>query len=169
MDKRLRIVVLAGLAVIIGWIAATPAETQPAPDPCVSTDGRRSDNEVWTTNSWGFFNRRDYQGAVANAGACIDNWSSAATQIQARMGSNCPIEGAATAEQQTAIHRNGVLNDVATNYWILGRSHQALGNRAEARAAYASCAALPCARTWDPRGWFWNPATDCANRARQLN
>jgi len=156
--------------IILGALALSwTVSAQEGADVCTSTDGRRSDNEVWTTQSWSLFNQRNYDGAARNVAACIDNWSAAATQIQTSLGSACPPTGSADARQQAATHRNGVLNDVATNYWILARSKQELGDRAAARFAYQQCADLRCARTWDPRGWFWDPAADCAARMARMN
>ena len=37
-----------------------------------------------------------------------------------------------------------------------------------AKEAYGQCVYMACGRAWDPKGWFWSPAEDCAKFARKL-
>ena len=37
-----------------------------------------------------------------------------------------------------------------------------------AKTSYGRCVYMSCGRTWDPQGWFWSPAKDCAKYARDL-
>ena len=157
---------------LLAFCADTPASSQlgqavtGSPSPCVSGDAR-SDNEAWTTRSWTRLNAGDFKGAVDNVGACAANWSEAAAQSQADMDQKhleCPPVGAVDSVTQAQINRNGPLNDVATNDFILGSAYEGLGDRRAANAAFQACARLRCARTWDARGWFWDTAAACRAR-----
>lgn len=158
-----------GLAVLISGPRSASSQDIEA-KPCTSSDPQISDNEAWTSKSWSLFNSGDYAGTVRNVNACLANWEPVARQTQAdmtAMRAPCPPVGKVDDGAKASIFQNGLLNDVATNLFILGRSNQALGNPDAARAAYESCASLQCARTWDPRGFFWSPALDC--RAQLAN
>lgn len=137
---------------------------------CISPDAR-SDNEAWSATSWKFFNDRKYDAAIANVNACLANWLPGAQKMQSDIesrGAKCPPVGPPDETTRKSTLSNGLLNDVATSLWIKGRSHEANGNRGAAKDAFASCAQLYCARTWDDRGWFWDPAGDCSIRLRSF-
>ena len=139
-------------------------------DACRSPD-MRSDNEAWTTNSWKFFNAKQYEAAIQNVEACIGNWMPMATQAQQNFdakGTQCPPVGAVDGATKKATFANGLLNDVGTNLWIKARSLEFLGNRDGAKQGYQACVKLRCSRTWDERGWFWDPAADCSARLQAL-
>lgn len=141
-----------------------------AADACRSPD-MRSDNEAWTANSWNFFNAKQYEAAIRNVDACVGNWTPMAVQTQQNLdtkGTQCPPVGAVDGPTKKATFANGFLNDVGTNLWIKARSLEFLGNRDGAKQGYQACAKLRCARTWDERGWFWDPAADCAARQQAL-
>ena len=38
----------------------------------------------------------------------------------------------------------------------------------QAKNSYAKCIFLMHGRAWDPKGWFWSPALDCAKRGKRL-
>ena len=38
----------------------------------------------------------------------------------------------------------------------------------EAKQSYAQCLYMEHGQAWDPNGWFWSPAEDCAVYARKL-
>lgn len=161
---------LALVSVAVLFLSApSPALVQPgAPgarslDSCLSGDAR-SDNEAWTTRSWSLLNAGNFRGAVDNVLACLARWSNAAAQSQAEMDDKhlaCPPVGAVDGSKQSEINANGLLNDVATNYFILGSAYEKLGDRQAAQSAYRTCARLRCARTWDPRNYYWAPAAAC--------
>lgn len=161
----------AGVALFAAYTTVAASYAQPA-DPCAPPPDGRSANEAWTTRSWTYFNRGDYQSAIANVDACLANWEDQASKLQAGMDAKkkeCPPVGAVDEATRKAIHNNGLLNDVATNLWIKARSYHSQGNIGAARNAYEACARLRCARTWDPKGWFWDPAGDCASRVKRMN
>jgi hypothetical protein len=156
-------------ALLVAGLASVPSIAIAA-DPCRSPD-MRSDNEAWTTNSWKLFNSKAYQAAIENVDACIANWMPMASQTQENFdakGAQCPPVGAVDGATKKSIFANGLLNDVGTNLWIKARSQEFLGIRDAAKKSYDACAKLRCARTWDERGWFWDPALDCSARLKAL-
>lgn len=166
---HLHATVMAGLIAVVGIFPSLSHHAIAAPS-CNSPDARSS-NEVWVSNSWDLFNARRYAEAVANVDACLHLWSATAEKLQRdhdSKSSGCPAVGGVNVEVRRLILANGPLNDVATSYWIKARSLQELGNDDQAKTAFESCAKLKCARTWDERGWFWNPAQDCSVRIRSL-
>ena len=63
----------------------------------------------------------------------------------------------------------GLLNDVATSRWIIGRSHQILGEKDLAAKWYKKAANLTFARTLNANGnGFWAPAEDANARITEL-
>ena len=151
-------------AMLAASLTASPAFPQTTVDPCGSPDGVRADNEAWASRSFDLFNKGDYRGAIANVNACMPRWAEQAEALQASLASASIPVGRVDGAARTAIYANGILNDVGSSRWLVGRANEALGDRAAAREAYTRCAQLTAARTWDLRGWFWSPASDCTAR-----
>jgi tetratricopeptide (TPR) repeat protein len=123
-----------------------------------------------TSDAWDAFNSDDFPKALELADACVQLHLGGAQAEQARLSARrlqVP-SGAVDAVQKEAVHRNGLLNDVATCAFIKGRSLEKLGNRLEAIRAYEVAARLSYGRCWDPQGWFWSPAEAAAGRLEVL-
>ena len=73
-----------------------------------------------------------------------------------------------SADEKKAILFRGVLNDVATCYYIKGQAAEGRGFIKEAIEAYTGAQQFPDARTYDPKGWFWSPAEAATDRIAQL-
>lgn len=113
-----------------------------------------------TVPAWTAFNAGQLDHAIAQAQQCIDRFGATAELQQDRLaGTALPPVGAVTIGEKHAIFRHGELNDVASCQWIKGMALFDLGRTAEADQAFAAVSRLPHGRTWDPRGWFWSPAT----------
>ena len=79
------------------------------------------------------------------------------------------LNRSADAVQKEAIHKNGLLNDVAACAFIKGRSMEKLGNRPGAVQAYKFATQLSYGRCWDPdQGSFWSPAASAAGRLKMI-
>jgi hypothetical protein len=64
------------------------------------------------------------------------------------------------------------MNDVSMALWTKARSLDELGLDIYAMEAYVECINMTHGRIWDsggyePQGWFWSPAEDCADRAQK--
>jgi glucan-binding YG repeat protein len=141
--------------------AQTDAKTQPAP----------SRNEKLTSAAWKALEKKSFREAIANADKCIESFEASAVKQQGQLekaGARVP-KGEVTEEEKKVVHKNGVLNDVGTCYFIKGKAHEGLTEKNAAVSAYKAAAKLTYARTWDPAGpWFWSPAEAAMERLEEL-
>jgi hypothetical protein len=144
-----------------------------APVPVAAAADARGLNERLTAESWAAFERGDFAGAMVPAQRCIAEFSGAADRAQADLEKvQAPVPASANpSEAETrAIFARGLLNDVATCAWIVGRSAQQLGRAEVARAAYEKAAVYSYARCWDPRqSAFWSPAESARDSLTTLS
>jgi hypothetical protein len=112
-----------------------------------------------TREAWDALNADKPKLAIERADECIHKFRGQADLLQSKL-SNAhaadPPVGAVTESQKRAIHQNGLLNDVATCFFIKGEAWRKLGNKGEARQAYTIAKQYTYARCWDPQGWFWS-------------
>ena len=133
----------------------------------VLSSGKNALNVELTTAAWDAFNKEDFARAIANADKCISEFRGAADRAQHgldKAGTPPPPTGKVSDEVKTVILSRGLLNDVATCYYIKGRSAQELGRHEEAIGAYRAATKYTYARCWDPKGWFWSPAEAAQDR-----
>ena len=132
--------------------------------------------EQCLSDAWEAFNGNDYLAAIRFADRCIDDFGQAAGRMQSSLladGRPEPGTGAVSDAERNGIFQRGLLNDVATAYFIKGRSAEylfqarssdAAERRAEAEMAYGQACEVSYGRTWDPRGWFWSPCEAAGDR-----
>lgn len=128
-------------------------------------------NVVLTTAAWNALNAKNYVAAIAKAQECVDEFGRSADREQSdleKQKTPQPPKGKVTDAERQMILARGLLNDVATCYFIIGRSAEYLGRMDLARDAYGRASKYPYARTWDPGGWFWSPAEAAADRLAGL-
>lgn len=124
------------------------------------------------TQAWDAFNAKEYQEAIKLADQCIQDFGEEAANTQKAMEENKepePPVGKVDDATKQKIFERGLLNDVATAYFIKGRSAEKLYRQDKtqnaeykktAEEAYKTvCASYKYGRTWDPKGWFWSPCT----------
>jgi len=132
--------------------------------------------EMLISEAWGNFNNENYQEAIALANKVIDEHKIDAikeqeilerTQVPLPPRGRVPDE--VSNEEKTIILQRGLLNDVATCWFIKGRSFERLGNTREAIRAYSEVERYPHARIWD-ESWpgFWSPAEKAQERRTYL-
>lgn len=129
-------------------------------------------NQKLTTEAWDAFNAQNYKLAIAKADTCIDAFELAATRKQDKMYKNeepQPPKGVVKdPKERDRIFKRGILNDVATCFFIKGQSAERLEEYKVAMTAYQEGAIFTYARTWDPKGWFWISADACEDRLSQI-
>jgi hypothetical protein len=129
-------------------------------------------NVVLTTGAWVFLNAKNYTAAIEKAQECIDEFDTAASHEQAELEkakAPLPPKGRVPERERQRIFERGLLNDVATCYYIAGRAHESLRHNQLARDAYQRAASYTYARTWDPAtSSFWSPAEVAARRLKGL-
>ena len=131
------------------------------------SSGKNALNVELTTSAWDAFNKNDFARAIANADKCIGEFKGEADRTQENLEKSAtppPPKGKVSSDEKALILARGLLNDVATCYYIKGRSAQELGRRDEAIAAYKAAARYTYARCWDPQGWFWSPSEKAQGR-----
>lgn len=128
-------------------------------------------NVELTNAAWKAFKDQKYDDAIAATDRCIQRFKKEAdqgqTELEQKKAKPQPT-GKVSPEQKKAIFDQGLLNDVATCYWIKGRSAQLLKRNDVAREAYKATIRYSYARTWDAKGWFWSPAEDASDRLQDL-
>jgi hypothetical protein len=121
-----------------------------------------------TTAAWDAYNKKDYRAAIAKTQECIQEFQGSANREQAELkGQSAPVPptGKVTDADKATIFQRGLLNDVATCFYIQGRSAESLGLLEDAKRSYQQAESYPYARTWDPDGqFFWNPAQSAKDR-----
>ena len=150
---------------------AQDSEGEPMPSACVSTDPEVSDSSSWALRAVNLFEQQQYAKAVTTVDACFDDWGPAAGHKQKRMwdiGRKCPRTGDVSKKDKRKIDKNGLLNDVSLALWAKARSLHELRQIEPAKQAYAQCIYMACGRAWDPQGWYWSPAEDCAKQAGEF-
>lgn len=128
-------------------------------------------NEQLTSAAWKALDKEDFQGAVEKAQKCIETFEANATKRQKELeASQARVPNGEVAEhEKKAVNRNGLLNDVATCYFIKGRALEKMKQRDASVAAYKAAAKFTYGRAWDPEGpWFWSPAEAAAERLEEL-
>jgi len=114
-----------------------------------------------TTKAWQAFTAKNYDEAIAAADKVIATFGDAALKIQA-----ATTTAPTTNEAKFAL---GPLNDVGTSYYIKGMALEATGKKPEAVAAYKMVVEkMPMALCYDPKGWFWSPATGAREKLEKL-
>ena len=140
-------------------------------DPCVSDSSDLGDSAAWAVRAITQYADGQHQAAVTTVDACFDIWAPEAGQSQKAMfdaGEKCPRTGRVSKKTKANIQENYLMNDVSMALWAKARSLHELGDIELAKEAYGQCVYMACGRAWDPKGWFWSPAEDCAKFARKL-
>jgi len=178
MVKQIRIFLAWGILVFASAsISLVSAQGRP------TAQEKQPLNVQLTSKAWDEFNRNNYSGAMEAADKCIDEFLGAAEREQAKLvkaRTPLPPTGAVSERDKKVIMASGLLNDVATCFYIKARSAE---NRrstdqtseaekrrlpGQAKEAYQACSRLTYGRTWDPQGWFWSPSEVCSDRLRKL-
>ena len=124
-------------------------------------------NAELTRNAFNAYNRGNYVVAITNAQECVDIFFREALRQERELKEAPPI-GSVPREKRQEILAHGPLNDVASSLYIIASSYERLKLTNSAMEYYKQATNLLCARTWDPKGWFWSPASASADRLDQL-
>ena len=171
---RIAVLLLCMTSVTLGLGTAGADEAineAPPENPCITRDPTLSDSAFWAVTAVELFSVEQYTDAVTTVDACFKLWGPAAGQQQKKLydeGAKCPPTGEVNSREKKKIDGNGLLNDVAMALWAKARSLHELDDIEPAKQAYARCIYMACGRAWDPEGWFWSPAEDCAEKAQAL-
>ena len=138
---------------------------------CHSTNSELGDSAHWAATSIGLFAEDKYEQAVNIVDACLAIFSYDAVVMQKGFNAKkakAPPSGKVSRKEKKKIHANWAVNDVSVALWAKARSLEKMGDIERAKIAYSQCIFLTHGRAWDPKGWFWAPASDCIRRGRKL-
>jgi hypothetical protein len=155
---------LAFLASAVSFDAVEACSSGQAP-----TDLPR--NVELTKAAWDAYRANHFDAAITAADLCIRSFKDDAESEEAQLEKShapLPPKGKVTEKEKKAIFDLGVLNDVATCFWIKGSSALSLKKTGLGKDALKSAAKYTYARTWDEHGWFWSPAEDASHQLRDL-
>jgi hypothetical protein len=163
---------LLAFASYSGNLLAETSDAQDVPaNPCFSTDPTLGDSAFWASTAVQLFAQQKYKAAVATVDACFNYWGPRAGQAQKKLHDNkvpYPPTGKVSAKIKEEIGKDYLINDVSMALWAKSRSLHELKKIDLAKQSYAQCLYMMHGRAWDPNGWFWSPAEDCAVYARKL-
>lgn len=134
-----------------------------------------SAEEPCLKNAWSFFGKKDYKAAIGYSDTCIKKFGALAREQEAKLEKdNVPVPPAGKVDNETdknQIFSRGLLNDVATAYWIKGESAEHLYETSKvikyktmSQESFRGAAELKYGRCWDPKGWFWSPGDAAKKR-----
>lgn len=180
------IVALLASPVLVEYIKKTPAPESTSNTTAASTSAGTAApvtasepsvaDEQCLKKAWEAFNGVKYESAIKFAEQCIDSFGKTADRAQEKLDNEkepLPPTGKVSNADKDKIFKRGLLNDVATAYFIKGQSAEYLYKKggpksAEykdmANEAYEATCRYKHARTWDPRGWFWSPCEAASDR-----
>ncbi len=79
------------------------------------------------------------------------------------------LKAPVSADDKEAVQKKWALNDVGTCLFIMGQALEKQDKGKEAITAYKKLVEkVPFAQCWDPKGWFWKPATAARTRIKAL-
>ncbi len=165
-----KIIVLTGSLLLIQF-QAMAQDMEGGSNPCISTDANLGDSAYWSNASLELYSQKNYKEAIETVDACFNQWVSGAIKLQRTFNNEkaeAPPLGKFTVNEKKRIHDNYLLNDVSLALWVKARSLEETNEIELAKKMYANCIFLTHGRAWDPKGWFWSPAADCAKRGRKL-
>src|ERR1041384_2996248 len=102
----------------------------------VALFGPPSQNERLTLHAWEAYERRDYLTAISSADKVIDEYAGVAKHQEGELEQGIepiPTIGNASPWAASKIFSRGLLNDVASCYWILGHSYESIGQGCKAK------------------------------------
>jgi tetratricopeptide (TPR) repeat protein len=158
-------------ALFVGWTLGRQAEAAQREELAQEKAAGLPLNVQLTSAAWDAYNDSDFELSISKARECIDEFEGSADRQQQQLeeaDAPAPPTNTFRETEKAETLARGPLNDVATSYYIVGRSAEKLGRLEEAKEAYRNASRYTYGRTWDPKGWFWSPAEKATDRLRRL-
>jgi tetratricopeptide (TPR) repeat protein len=116
-----------------------------------------------TGKAWKSLEAKKYSDAIAYAKKCVELYEKQAVEMQKELKE--PV----SPDDREAVSKKWALNDVGTCLFITGQAYEKQDKGMDAIAAYKQLIEkVPFAQCWDPKGWFWKPATAAKARIKAL-
>jgi tetratricopeptide (TPR) repeat protein len=123
-------------------------------------------SEDMTREAWKALDAGDFDRAIDQAKATIQEWSSAALYLQEKKSREIGhlVDYTGDPAERKKIFEYWALNDVASAYFILGQACDRKGYYTQASRAFQQIVNhYSLAQVWDPKGWFWSPVDAITN------
>ena len=147
---------IISLLIMLGFVATAMAQ-QPGGD---TLDYGDHTSVTLMVKAWDALGAGQYADVVKYTDKCAELYEEEAKKMQASMSEKAP---------KGKEHDYWALNDVGTCYFIKGEALTKLNKNTEALAAYKVVAdELYYAQAWDPKGWFWSPASAAKQKIKIL-
>jgi tetratricopeptide (TPR) repeat protein len=128
-------------------------------------------NQKLTKEAWDYYNNRNFENAIEKANECIKLYRGQAELKQEELlkkGTSKP-NSTPDSKEKKEIFSRGLLNDVATCYYIKGASYEELKKNEEAVKSYSKAEYFTYAMCWDPQGWFWNVSEAASGKLKEMS
>lgn len=159
MKKIITIVAILSTIATIGIIAYATGES--------------FKNEQLTREAWRSLNAKDFEGTIKIAEECVTLFHEEALQEQKSLEEKhvpVPPKGKVTKNEKERIFSRGLLNDVATCWFILGKAHAGKSNKEKAEKAFNKALLFPYGRCFDPsNNSFWAPSDGAQVELKKLS
>ena len=117
-------------------------------------------SQTLTTKAWEALDDKNYPAVFAYTQKCEELYGEEGKQM------NDGLEYFASPEDAADLW---ALNDVGTSLYIMATAYEKLEMYPQASEAYKKLANdYSFAQTWDPKGWYWKPATGAASKVEQF-
>jgi len=123
-------------------------------------------SEDMTREAWKALDAGNWDHAIDQAKATIQEWSAAALYLQQKKTQDVGrlVDYTGDPGERRMIFKYWALNDVASAYFILGQACDRKGDYAQASRAFQQIVNhYSLAQVWDPKGWFWSPVEAITN------
>jgi tetratricopeptide (TPR) repeat protein len=117
-------------------------------------------SEDMTTEAWNALSAGNWDHAIDQSEAAIQEWAPAAMHLQDQKMRDLGrlVDYSGDPGERKTIFKYWALNDVAAAYFILGQAQDHKGDYAKASRAFRQVVNhYSLAQIWDPKGWFWSP------------
>jgi len=114
-------------------------------------------SETLVVKAWEALEKEDINLVLGYTSKCIDLYEGRALEMQME------LDGYPKGSDED-IFKYWALNDVATAHYIRGRAYLIAGQKEDAIKEFTIVREkLFYGQCWDPKGWFWRPATEVDN------
>ena len=118
-----------------------------------------STSATLTGKAWQSSADKDYPALFAYTQKCVELYGAEGKRM------NDELEYFASPDK---VNEYSALNDVGTSLFIMANAYVELEMYPQAAEAYNTLASdYKYAQCWDPKGWYWHPATGAASKAKQ--
>ena len=109
--------------------------------------------------SWESLEDEDYPAVLAYTSKCIELYGEEGKKMNAELTMFAPIE---------RVNRYWALNDAGTCMYIMATTYEKRKMYPEAAQAFRSLADdFTYSQCWDPKGWYWHPASGATAKAEK--